>query len=269
MSGQGRSEIRRLLDAHGIRPRKHLGQHFLADPNVIDRIVELAGVTGGSQVVEIGAGTGALTRALADTGATVVSYEVDLALRPVLKDVFGSSDIDLRFGDAMKADFDADLAPGEWIMVANLPYGVGTPLLLDTLRNVPRVIRFVVMVQREVADRLSASPGSRTYGLATVVAGLYGTVRFGFSVGPRVFLPSPDVESAVIVVNRIQAHPLAAEAARLAAAGFNQRRKMLRRSLAVVLDDPASVLGAAGIAETARAEELSPGDFVALAEAAL
>jgi 16S rRNA (adenine1518-N6/adenine1519-N6)-dimethyltransferase len=268
MSAQGRGEIRRLLATHELRPRKHLGQHFLADPNIVDRIVDVAGIDASSQVVEIGAGTGTLTRSLAATGATVVAYEIDENLRPVLEDSLAGVDVELRFADAMKVDLDADLPPGDWIMVANLPYGVGTPLLLEALASAPRITRFVVMVQREVADRLSADPGSRTYGLATVVASLYGSVRFAFAVSPTVFVPAPDVDSAVIVVERNVADPMAAAAVRIAAAAFNQRRKMIRGSLRAVLDDPIAVLSAAGIEATLRAEDLSPGDYLSLARAA-
>ncbi|NIS31349.1 MAG: ribosomal RNA small subunit methyltransferase A [Actinobacteria bacterium] len=250
-----------------MRPRKHLGQHFLADPNIVARIVDLAGVGVGSNVVEVGAGTGTLTRALAATGATVVSFEIDESLAPVLDEALEGSGVDLRFADVMDVDLDETLPPGEWTMVANLPYGVGTPLLLDTLAAVPRVTRFVVMVQREVADRLSAEPGSKTYGLATVVAALHGRVRFGFSVGPSVFVPPPDVESAVIIVERVVPDPLAPEASRIAAAAFNQRRKMVRRSLRAVFDQPIAVLKAAGIDETWRAEDLSPEDYLRLAKA--
>lgn len=268
MSGQGRGEIRRLLERHGRHPRKHLGQHFLADPNVVARIVALADVGPGDQVVEIGAGTGALTTALAASGATVVAYEIDEGLRPLLAEVIDEGVVDLRFADAMDVDFESALGPGDWTMVANLPYGVGTPLVLEALRTAPRITRFVVMVQREVADRLAAEPGSKAYGFATVVAALHGSVRFGFAVGPKVFFPPPDVESAVVVIERRSPPPLVEEALRLAAAGFGQRRKMLRRSLAGALDDPVAVLTAAGIDPQRRPEQLAPEEFVRIAEVA-
>lgn len=268
MTGQGRGEIRRLLTEHDLRPRKHLGQHFLADPNIVDRIVEIAGVDAESNVVEIGTGTGTLTRALAATGASVVTYEVDEALRPLLAESLEGLDIDLRFGDAMKVDFASELPPGEWTMVANLPYGVGTPLLLDALVAAPNITRFVVMVQREVADRLAAEPGNRQYGVATVVASLYGRVRLAMTIGPSVFVPPPAVDSAVVVVDRIVADPDAGEAARIAAAAFNQRRKMVRGSLRSVFADPIRVLESAGIEPTLRAEDLTTEDYLALARAA-
>lgn len=267
MTAQGRGEIRRLLTAHGLRPRKRLGQHFLADPNVVDRIVRTAAVGPDHQVVEIGAGTGTLTRALAATGARVVAYEIDEGLRPILEDVLDGADVELRFGDAVRVDLEKELGPGEWTMVANLPYGVGTTLLLDALQQAPRIVRFVVMVQREVAERLAAAPGSKTYGLATVVAALHGTVDYAFTVAPTVFVPPPEVESAVIVVERIEADAGAAEACRIAAAAFNQRRKMVRRSLQSVFEEPIAVLDAAGIDPTVRAEDLSPADYLKLAGA--
>ena len=268
MSAQGRGEIRRLLDAHGLRPRKRLGQHFLADPNVVDRIVRTAAVGPGSQVVEIGAGTGTLTKALAATGAHVVAYEIDEGLRPLLESVLDGTGVEVHFADAARTDLGTALGPGEWVMVANLPYGVGTTLLLDALQAAPRIVRFVVMVQREVAERLAAAPGSRRYGLASVVAALHGRVEYAFTVAPSVFVPPPEVESAVIAVSRIEAAAGAAAATRIAAAAFNQRRKMVRRSLQAVFDDPIPVLGAAGIDPTVRAEDLAPEDYLRLAEVA-
>ena len=263
---QGRREIIDLLERHGRRPRKALGQHFLADPNIVDRIVRLAGVGSESRVVEIGAGTGTLTRALAATGAEVVAYEIDASLAPLLEEtVAGVGTVDVRFADAMQVDFAEVLGPGPWVLVANLPYNVGTPLVLDLLRDVPAVTRFVVMIQREVADRLAAEPGSRKYGLPSVVVRLYGTVRFGFRVSPQVFVPPPDVDSAVVVVERGATPPFARQAEVLAQAAFGQRRKMIRRSLTTVLTDPEAILDAAGIDPTVRAEDLSVGDFLAIA----
>lgn len=264
---QSRVEIVALLDRHGLRPRKRLGQHFLADPNIVERIVRLAELTPDDRVLEVGAGTGTLTRALAATGATVVAYEVDVGLRPVLDETLTGCDVDLRFEDVTRVDLPVRLTGGPWTMVANLPYNVGTPLVLDLLRTAPRIERFVVMVQSEVGDRLAAGPGSKTYGLPSVVAQLHAKVRAGFRVPPQVFVPTPDVESLVVVLERRPASPGVEAAIELAAAAFNQRRKMLRRSLVPVLVDPETVLESAGIDPTARAEELAPGDYLLLAEA--
>ena len=264
-SGQGRREILDLLDRHGLRPRKHLGQHFLADPNLVDRIVREASVRAGDLVVEIGAGTGTLTRALAATGADVVAYEIDDRLAPVLEESLAGTGVDIRFGDAMRLDLGTELGPGPWTMVANLPYNVGTPLLLDLLRNAAEIRRFVVMLQREVADRLVATPGDSAYGLPSVSATLRATTRLSFTVAPQVFVPTPDVESAVVILDRVVAAPEADAAEALASVAFNQRRKMLRRSLAAALEDPEQALAAAGIAPSARPEELDPAAWVDLA----
>ncbi len=264
---QGRREIVELLERHERRPRKSLGQHFLADPNIVDRIVRLADCGPTSRVVEIGAGTGTLTRALGAASDRVIAYEVDTSLRPLLHETLaGFDNVELRFADAMAVDFDSELASAPWTLVANLPYNVGTPLILDLLRSVPAIERFVVMVQREVADRLAADPGSRRYGLPSVTARLYATVRFGFAVPAQVFVPPPDVESAVVVLERVAAPSAASQAETLARAAFGQRRKMLRRSLATVLTDPESALLEAGIEPTARAEELSVDDYVRIAD---
>ncbi len=261
----GREETRRLLDAHGIRPTRHLGQHFLVEPNVVRRIVEVAGVSSGDQVVEIGAGAGTLTRALVATGARVVAYEIDQALRPVLAETVGDS-AEVRFADAAAADWEHDLAPGTWVVVANLPYNVGTPLVLDLLRGVPRVVRLVVMLQEEAVERLAAGPGTRVYGLPSVVAALHGTVRVALRVPAHLFLPPPKVRSAVAMIERHDADAAAERAIHLAAAGFGQRRKMIRSSLRGMLTEQA--IRDAGLAPTDRAEDLAPADWLTLARSA-
>jgi 16S rRNA (adenine1518-N6/adenine1519-N6)-dimethyltransferase len=168
------------LERHRIRPTKHLGQHFLVEPNVVRRIVEIADVGRGSQVVEIGAGAGTLTRALVGSGARVVAYEIDESLRPVLAETVGDG-AELRFADAATVDWEAALAPGTWVLVANLPYNVGTPLVLDVLRRVPRVGRVVVMLQ-EAIDGCAGQ--NRVYGLPSVVRG--STERYGWCCGTTI-----------------------------------------------------------------------------------
>ena len=261
---QGRNEIKQLLADHGLRPQRRLGQHFLADPNLVERIVIEAAVEPGDRVLEVGPGTGTLTRALAAAGASVVAYEVDRTLRSLLEAVVEGLDVDLRFEDALVADWAGEFSSGRWKMVANLPYNVGTPILLDAVRTAKGIGRFVVMVQKEVAQRLVAEPGSKQYGLPSVVARLHTEPRLAFRVSPTVFLPPPDVESAVVVLDRVKAHPLAEEAGRLASLAFQQRRKMLRGTLADRVDR--SAFEAAEVSPSARPEELSAADFLRLAE---
>ena len=265
MTAQNRTQIAELLKRHGLAPRHRLGQHFLADANITRKIVDLADVVRGSKVVEIGAGTGTLTRALAGAGAHVVAYEVDEGLRPVLEEVTHGLDIELRFTDVSQVDLSTALEGDGWAMVANLPYNVGTPVVLEAIRSATNIERFVVMMQKEVARRFAASVGSDDYGLPSVVAGIYTDADVAFPVPPQVFYPSPRVESAVVVMVRKSAPEHAGRAVELARAGFGQRRKMLRRSLSSVLEDPSGVLEAAGIDPTSRAEDLAPEDYVTLA----
>ena len=262
---QGRGELVGLLRRHNVTPSKRLGQNFLVDPNTIRKIVELAAVGSGDQVLEVGAGTGTLTRELAATGADIVAYEVDHRLQPILEEVMsGIANVELRFTDASQAEFGS----GQWTVVANLPYHLAATLLLDWLGLPGQPERFVVMVQREVAERLTSDPGSRVYGLPSVVARLYGNPRLAFRVPPTVFYPQPDVDSAVVEIVRHEPSQFASAAARLAGAAFRQRRKMLRRSLADVLAHPEAVLNAAGIDPAARPEDLAAAQFLSLAEAA-
>lgn len=266
MTAQNRSQIAELLERHGLAPVHRLGQHFLADANITRKIVDVAGVERGSKVVEVGAGTGTLTRALAGAGAHVVAYEVDPGLRPVLAEVTDGLDVELRFEDASDVDF-ADVLDGDgWAMVANLPYNVGTPIVLEAMRRAGNIDLFVVMVQKEVARRFAALVGGDDYGLPSVVAGIYTDATLSFTVPPQVFYPPPRVESAVVAMVRKPAPDHAERAVELARAGFGQRRKMLRRSLTSVLEDPVAVLEAAGIDPTRRAEDLAPDDFLRLAE---
>ena len=258
----GKAETMALLDRHGVRLRKYLGQHFLTDPNIVRKIVSVSGVVAGSKVLEIGAGAGTLTRALADAGARVLAYEVDPGLRPVLDETVGAR-AEVRYEDAASVDF-SDILDGDgWFLVANLPYNVGTPIVLDVLRHVPAIDRVVVMLQREAIDRFAASPGSKDYGVPSVVVALHGGVKLALRVPPHVFVPPPKVDSSVAVIERRSPHPLAEQAIRLAATAFQQRRKMVRSSLRELV--AADAFEAAGIDATLRAEDLSPDDFLAMA----
>ncbi len=265
---QGRSEISRLLAAYGYRPTKAYGQNFLVDPNIVRRLVALADLDAGSNVVEIGAGTGTITAALAERAGRVVAYEIDTSLAPILAETIGGlGHVELRFEDAARLDLGAAIGEGPWTLVANLPYNVGTGIVLDALKGAPEIERIVVVIQREVADRMLAGAGSKTYGLPSVTVGLHAAGRFAFEVPSHVFEPPPRVDSAVIVLDRVDAPVEAPRAIELAAVAFGQRRKMLRRSLSSVLHAPELVLLAADIDPTARPEELDPLDFVAIAVA--
>lgn len=265
MNAQTRSEISRLLEEHGLRPVHRLGQHFLADANVTRKIVRTARVGAGDRVVEIGAGTGSLTSALAATGAHVVAYEIDERLLPILESVTAGQGVELRFNDISEVDLAGALDGEGWIMVANLPYNVGTETLMEALRHAPQIRRFVVMVQREVAERLVASPGTGEYGIPSVITQLHADAKLAFRVPAQVFFPAPQVESAVVSMERKPPPEHAEQAIELARAGFGQRRKMLRRSLAGLLPDPVEVLERASIDPTSRAEQLSPDDYLRLA----
>jgi 16S rRNA (adenine1518-N6/adenine1519-N6)-dimethyltransferase len=260
--------MKALLERHGLYPRAALGQHFLADPNITRKVVATARIGQGDQVLEIGAGTGTLTRALAEAGARVIAYEVDPRLEPVLAESLAGLGVEVHIADATGIDFQAVLGEGRWKLVANLPYNVGTPLLLEMIRKVPRVSEFTVMVQLEVGLRLTAPAGTPEYGIPSVVAQIYTDPHLVFRIPPQVFFPAPRVESAVVHLVRKPAPPTAERAIELAASGFGQRRKMLRRSLATVFSTPEQVLASAGIEPTRRAEDLQPADYLRLAEVA-
>jgi 16S rRNA (adenine1518-N6/adenine1519-N6)-dimethyltransferase len=265
VKAQTRSEIASLLDKYGLSPVHRLGQHFLADGNITRKIVAAAEIEPGDKVVEVGAGTGTLTVALANAGASVVAYEIDARLSPVLDETTRGLDVECRFEDITKVNLETALVGGGWKMVANLPYNVGTPLVLDSIRHQPHIQSFVVMVQREVAERFAATPGGKDYGIPSVVAQIYTEPVVQFRVPTQVFLPPPRVESAVITMPRVPAPEFAEDAIELASIAFKQRRKMIRGSLSGVLADPEAQLARAGLDPTVRAEDLSPHQYLELA----
>jgi 16S rRNA (adenine1518-N6/adenine1519-N6)-dimethyltransferase len=262
-------ELAALLGAHGLEPSRALGQNFVIDPNTVRRIARLAEVGPGDHVVEIGAGLGSLTLALADTGAEVTAVEVDRHLLPILEEVVAGRDVRVVAGDAMALDWSQVLAGApRWTLVANLPYNVATPLVLDLLAQVPAIERMLVMVQLEAGERLAALPGSKAYGIPSVKVALRATARIVGKVGPDVFLPRPRVESALVeIVRRSEPATQADESllVSLVERAFNQRRKMLRRSLAGLVADEA--FAAAGIDPQDRPERLGVAEWGRLAEA--
>jgi 16S rRNA (adenine1518-N6/adenine1519-N6)-dimethyltransferase len=260
-----RRHAQELLERHGVRPSRALGQNFVVDPNTVRRIVRVAGVAPGDHVVEVGAGLGSLTLALVEAGAAVTAVELDRHLLPVLTEVLDGAEPrpTIVQGDALVLDWSSLLeGAGRWQLVANLPYNVATPLVLDLLDNVPAIERMLVMVQREVGERLAASPGTKAYGIPSVKVAYWADAEVVGRVGPNVFFPKPKVESALVRIVR-RPHPAtSADPAALFAlvrAGFGQRRKMLRGSLAGLID--AGAFQRAGIAPEARAEELSIEDW--------
>lgn len=257
-----------LLERHDIRPSRALGQNFVVDPNTVRRIARLAGVGPGDHVVEVGAGLGSLTLALAETGARVTAVEIDRHLLAALGEVLAAaSEVRLVEGDALTLDWAALLEPAEtWTLVANLPYNVATPLVLDVLDHVPAIASMLVMVQREVGERLAAGPGGSAYGIPSVRVAYWATAEVVGRVPASVFLPRPRVESVLVRITRRARPAVDADPERLFAlvrAGFGQRRKMLRRSLARLVD--ADAFAAAAIAPTARAEDLGIEDWDRLA----
>ncbi|MEO1064596.1 MAG: 16S rRNA (adenine(1518)-N(6)/adenine(1519)-N(6))-dimethyltransferase RsmA [Actinomycetota bacterium] len=262
-------EIAEALERHGLAPTKALGQNFVVDPNTVRRIARLAGVGPGDRVVEIGAGLGSLTLALVETGAAVTAVEVDRGLVPVLRDHLAGHDVRVVEADALTVDWAAVL-PGEgWVLVANLPYNVGTPLLADLLDDVPAIDRFLVMVQLEVAERLVAGAGDPARGALSVKVEAHADARLVGKVGPNVFLPKPSVDSALVELRR-RRHPSLdgidlATLFGVVERAFGQRRKMLRRSLGGLLDEGA--IERAGVDPTRRPEELDLEAWARLAGA--
>jgi 16S rRNA (adenine1518-N6/adenine1519-N6)-dimethyltransferase len=268
--------VQALLDEHRISPKKSLGQHFLADPNSARRIVALAEVAPGDLVLEIGPGIGSLTLALLDAGAQVLAVELDARLAGVLETVLGRAGqhADITVADALEVDWSALLGHrGPWSCVSNLPYNVAVPVVVRILEEAPAVDRLLVMVQREVGERLAAGPGDEQYGAVSVKVAYYAEAAVVGVVPPTVFIPRPKVESVLVGMRRRSSPPVAvpseSELFTLVRAGFAQRRKMLRRALAPVLGDRAeAVLTGAGVEPTARAEVLGLEQWAAVARSA-
>lgn len=269
-----RTRIRELLDSHGLSPSRALGQNFLCDPAMVDKIVRTAGVDSSTSVVEIGPGLGSLTLGLCRAGAKVTAVEVDRYLLPPLREVTAefleSGQLTIINADVLELDWSSVLASSPaWSVVANLPYNIATPLILDLLADQPALEQWVVMVQREAGERLVADAGSRIYGIPSVLLAFWAEARLAGSVPPDVFLPRPNVDSVLVKVARRPTPVLPGEFdhfARVVRTAFGQRRKMLRRSLSAL---PTSVFDVAAIDPTARPEQLSLDDWVRLVQAVI
>jgi 16S rRNA (adenine1518-N6/adenine1519-N6)-dimethyltransferase len=275
----GPAEVRVLAERLGVRPTKQLGQNFVHDANTVRRIVAAAGVGRGDVVLEVGPGLGSLTLALLDVVDSVVAVEIDPVLARHLPMTVAdrapdrAARLSVVEADALRVTA-ADLPAAPTALVANLPYNVAVPVLLHLLAELPGIAVALVMVQAEVADRLAADPGSRTYGVPSVKAGFFGTVRRAGAVGTQVFWPAPRVDSGLVRIDRYAQPPWPMDAEHrrrvfaVVDAAFAQRRKTLRAALAGWAGSPAEAerrLLAAGIAPTARGETLDTAAFVRLA----
>jgi 16S rRNA (adenine1518-N6/adenine1519-N6)-dimethyltransferase len=267
--------LREVIRRHGLRARKSLGQNFLLDLNLTARIARAAGPLDGLTVVEIGPGPGGLTRALLAEGARrVIAIERDERAIAALADIGAHypGRLTVIEGDALDFDARPFLDGGPARIVANLPYNIATPLLVGWLTATPWppwYDRMVLMFQREVAERIVAQPGSKTYGRLAVLAGWRTQAKILFDIAPAAFVPPPKVTSSVVQLQP-RPEPAACDAGvlqRVTEAAFGQRRKMLRQSLKPLGTDPLALLGVAGIEPTERAERVSVEGFVRLARA--
>ncbi|MEW5421824.1 16S rRNA (adenine(1518)-N(6)/adenine(1519)-N(6))-dimethyltransferase RsmA [Amorphus sp. 3PC139-8] len=267
--------LREVIRAHGLSARKSLGQNFLLDLNLTRRIARSAGDLSDVTVVEVGPGPGGLTRALLMEGATkVVAIERDRRCIEALEEVAAAypGRLELIEGDALAVDMTAHLDGRPGVVVANLPYNVGTALLVGWLESEPWPPwwqSLTLMFQREVAERLVAAPSTSAYGRLGVLTGWRAEARILFDVTPKAFTPPPKVWSSVVQLTP-RAEPLACDGktlSRVTAAAFGQRRKMLRQSLKSLGGDTAALIAAAGLEPTERAENVSVEGFVALARA--
>ena len=261
--------LREVIKRHGLRARKSLGQCFLLDLNLTDRISRAAAPLEGRTVLEVGPGPGGLTRSLLAQGAQVVAIEKDkrcLAALAELAEHYPGR-LDVIESDALKVET-ADLVPPGTTIVANLPYNIATPLLFKWFDDLGRYSAITVTLQKEVAERLAAAPATKPYGRLAVMTQWRCEVKRLFDIEAQAFTPPPKVTSTVVQLTprpELLAPAPTDTLERVVKAAFGQRRKMLRSSLKAVSDDPAGLLAAAGVEPTARAEELDVGTFCALA----
>jgi 16S rRNA (adenine1518-N6/adenine1519-N6)-dimethyltransferase len=265
--------LREVIRRHELRAKKSLGQNFLLDLNLTGRIARAAGPFDGVTVLEVGPGPGGLTRALLAQGARVVAVERDPRAIAALSEIAERypGRLEVIEGDALEFDPHTGMAPPARV-VANLPYNIATALLVRWLTAEPWppwYDRLVLMFQREVALRITAAPGSKTYGRLSVLAGWRTQARILFDIAPSAFVPPPKVTSSLVELVPRQ-RPLACASGALQQVtekAFGQRRKMLRQSLKPLGVDPIALLGAAGLEPTARAEDIPIEGFVSLARA--
>jgi len=266
----GPRRVRALFAHHGIRPHKALGQNFVIDPNTIRKVLRVSGLSQDDGVLEIGAGVGSLTLGLAASAGRVVAVELDGRLLGALREVLSAVDnVEIIQADAEKLDFGSIDASK---LVANLPYNIATHVVLRVLEGAPQIDRLTVMVQKEVGERLAAPPGSKIYGLTTVLVASWGAAEIVGPVSRRAFWPVPEVDSVLVRIIR-RREPPPVDRSTLDAvvrAAFAQRRKTLRSALVPAFGSAAAAAAAcerAGVSPSARAEQVGLEGFVALAQA--
>ena len=262
--------LRDTLAEHGLLAKKSFGQHFLLDLNITRKIARLAQVGDGDHVIEVGPGPGGLTRALLETGARVTAVEADTRFAPLLEELAAASGgaLTLRLEDALTTDEAAVAAGGPAHMVSNLPYNVGTPLLIKWLTGPFTPASMTLMFQKEVADRVAAEAGAEAYGRLSVIAQATSHAQVVMDVPARAFTPPPKVASAVVRLTPREDRPAPERLDALqavTAAAFGQRRKMLRSSLKALGGE--ALCAAAGVPPEARAEVVDVAGFLALADA--
>ncbi len=274
----GESALRQVslarIKEFGITPKRDLGQNFLIDDNILGVILGYLQCTPQDVALEIGAGLGVLTAALAGVARHVHAFEVDRSLEaPLQATLQGDPKVTLHFQDVLRAPLEA-LDPLPTVCASNLPYSVAGPSVVEALQRLPSVRRYCVMVQREVAERMASAPGTKVYGVLSVWVQLYATIERVRPLARSIFYPQPHVDSSLLVLERLPAERLpACEPERLRVviqAAFGQRRKTLANALSAGLGLPRErvleVIGELGLPADVRAERLQPGQFVELAE---
>lgn len=264
----GASRVRALLDEHGVRPKRSLGQNFVVDPNTIRKTLSAAAVSSGERVLEVGPGVGSLTLGLAAAASSVVAVERDARLIPILQQILAEVDnVEVVHNDALKVDLESYRATA---LVANLPYNIAATLVLEVLEKAPSIRTLTVMTQREVGERLAAAPGTKSYGATSVLVGFFATARVATTVSRSAFWPVPNVDSVIVRAQRREPFPDVDVSVLFSVvkAAFGQRRKTLRNALSAAVgsvEGAEDALSRAGIDPATRAGSLSLDGYVSLA----
>ena len=262
----GARRIRELFETHGIRPHKELGQNFVIDPNTIRKVVDVAGDLSDKIVLEIGAGAGSLTLGLAGAARRVIAVEFDVRVVPALREaLLGIDNVEVAVADAMKLDYARLEAT---VMVANLPYNIAVPLVMTVLENAPQITSLTVMTQREVGERLAATPGNKSYGQVSVLVGYWARATVAARISRNAFFPVPTVDSVVVRIDRREPPEVSyARLNEIVKAAFAQRRKTLRNTLGPLGNSVSEVersIHDADVDPSVRPETVSLDEWVAI-----